>query len=1621
MSKYTIHTRKEFASTDSFLDTPESLILAYYNRELGSRSYLTQEANIDELKVLICAFLNRLGGRIYIGIDPDSKQVIGIPVDNVDAIITDIYSTCSKISPNPMTIPPKVHVVYLPIMDDGVFASKYILKVFIDQGERTTIYDTFSSQSYYRTNEGTNGKYTFAEYSEEYQKRVRGEFEYEHVLFHDEVDHRAEDELNSKKSFDLNIPIHAFESSTLEYKWFREIGDFPKDQYSNSATNKRTLTRTICSFLNTYGGRIYLGISDQRKIIGIDEARAAEMKVEILNCLSEVSPKVDDHIVQVEILDVEDSRKKILKVKVQPGDLDKIYSLTTRQFGAYWRNGPSCQLYKMSHYRKEMGYRIAKTFHREKVIFSDDIVAKYEEPREISECRKLISHSLYHLQRDYLYKWEAMYHLEGFSFPREVEATIEVSLGLQHLLSDVETDIELALEFLESGLESAVDYKRYQALISVIAIYILKNQPEKAKNNYSEALKLVEKRRNDEQLYQDIIHDDKFKEFAHLFEQLVSPDGTHSEVLTRLNLEIIHIVIRLKQGSFQVKDKVLREIEGVLQETNTEGIRSQKLSIEAMKDQVLDSVLKFPVTIVYGGTGSGKTTQLPRYLREIYPEGRIALCQPYKESLASLLDRIRGQISDKKVFQITHLKQHDEDNAKAASEKDGVVMMTHTTMLFEMLYDPNFEQYKCIIIDEPHERLIDTDVLIAFMILMLKENKSSTPRFILSSATLDADHIVRVLGKNNCNIIEINPTQSYEVVDHNESIAFGVDQYKDNSDPEQAVRLIKKILDENHESFNGHVLIFAPGQDHVSKLREFAESHNEISEKFHILCVYGNNQNKSYSRELFGDFRPKFKLIISTKVTQTAITISDLAVVIDSGWESVMKFNRWIGAYEQTWMKISRSTSTQRRGRLGRTCNGAFYPLYSAKDKESMAEFERNSMDKYSCSQQILWMLRYKRNAFTMKMLSEVQKSKDPQIEAVLAGVFREMNYCLQRPDRQMLSLDAATIRKEMLTLDDNEDRFKTAVNNVIMKSNIPNKITVKKLLNDYYKNVCKSLQNYNIFDITFIDNEWYFRCHFSQLFLQKIDQVAHQLKGVRDLVHWMLEIMNPCLKCNKTPIDPIVPAECCLNCSQQQVYDDESLVEFTQRLNLTLNYKESYLTETISMICWELKLKHVEGEIMRHMKDALEELEVWRKLDNVYFSNSMPSTTKICLTEDILSLYFYGLVTGLAKTNELKNWNSNRLTLGTKVDMLSRITLTPMGVFASEIDHRINTAVCLYKSIELGCESEMAKLLAIQSQDWFLFSTRFEDSLGSNKKTRKDIMRQWMDNNDELETEVEIYVKIYNDIKSKLTELVQQLDLPADTTISNYALSTAIKPWAKSKHLDDSYFGSVEENYLYWEDNITKLKERFCVEHSNDEERFKLRKAIYYGNWQSVGYGKLVKGKTEDDNKMVYSLANLHDRDEIRYNLRLASIVEDVGSEKISGCYFVCFSELRVQNPRFKQDQVVYPLEIRVSCTSTLEANWIKELPEPLRNNAISIGKSPKQHLDIEHALFNEDLHEKNSIFVKAKRGIDHFYHRPQDLRAELKEVPFFDEKYLLEMKAKDVKYPFYNNNNCINRIYFG
>ena len=99
--------------------------------------------------------------------------------------------------------------------------------------------------------------------------------------------------------------------------------------------------------------------------------------------------------------------------------------------------------------------------------------------------------------------------------------------------------------------------------------------------------------------------------------------------------------------------------------------------------------------------------------------------------------------------------------------------------------------------------------------------------------------------------------------------------------------------------------------------------------------------------------------------------------------------------------------------------------------------------------------------------------------------------------------------------------------------------------------------------------------------------------------------------------------------------------------------------------------------------------------------------------------------------------------------------------------------------------------------------------------------------------------------------------------------------------------------------------------------------------------------------------------------------------------------------------------MDIKASCISLVERAWIEELPEPLRTNAICLPNNPKQHQDTDYELFNQDLHEDASICVRAKRVLNHFHRTPQQIREELNKIPFFNERYLKEVKAKEVKTP--------------
>ncbi|HAC32699.1 MAG TPA: DEAD/DEAH box helicase, partial [Treponema sp.] len=243
---------------------------------------------------------------------------------------------------------------------------------------------------------------------------------------------------------------------------------------------------------------------------------------------------------------------------------------------------------------------------------------------------------------------------------------------------------------------------------------------------------------------------------------------------------------------------------------------------------------------------------------------------------------------------------------------------------------------------------------IDFVLGLLKRVLISRPDFkvIVSSATMNAEAFSRYF--NDCPVVTIE-TQTFPV-----TMVYDVPMIKPTTTTESGSeallakieQTVDRVLDNKEE---GDILIFLPGEkiikDCVERLT-YAHFHSKI----HIVPLYGRlpkeEQEKVFDSAPFG----KKKVVISTNIAETSVTINGITTVIDSGLAKLNFYNPKTFTSSLIECPVSRASCNQRRGRAGRTCPGTCYRLYSRSDFNMRQEYTTEEIFRTDLSEVLLRM-----------------------------------------------------------------------------------------------------------------------------------------------------------------------------------------------------------------------------------------------------------------------------------------------------------------------------------------------------------------------------------------------------------------------------------------------------------------------------------------------------------------------------------------------------------------------------------------------------------------------------------------------------------------------------------------
>jgi ATP-dependent helicase HrpA len=375
-------------------------------------------------------------------------------------------------------------------------------------------------------------------------------------------------------------------------------------------------------------------------------------------------------------------------------------------------------------------------------------------------------------------------------------------------------------------------------------------------------------------------------------------------------------------------------------------IWNDDLPITSRKDEIIDAIKHNQVVIIAGETGSGKTTQIPKFC---LAAGRgvsrfIGCTQPRRIAAIAVANRIAeemGEIAGKSVGY--KIRFNDK------THKTGLIkIMTDGILLAETVKDRLLRQYDTIIVDEAHERNLNVDFILGFLKTLLP--KRNDIKIIITSATIDTQKFSKAF--DNAPVIEVSGRMfpvdvRYWPAEHEDIIS------EEQTHVDMAVLAVKKLLKESH---SGDILIFMPTEQDIHETIELLGNINHTG--IHVLALYARMAAGLQSK-VFASYSAR-KIIVATNIAETSITIPGIKYVIDTGLARISKYYHRRRITSLPVDPISKSSADQRKGRCGRIENGVCIRLYSEEDYNLRPQFTSPEILRANLAEVILRMISLK-------------------------------------------------------------------------------------------------------------------------------------------------------------------------------------------------------------------------------------------------------------------------------------------------------------------------------------------------------------------------------------------------------------------------------------------------------------------------------------------------------------------------------------------------------------------------------------------------------------------------------------------------------------------------------------
>ncbi|KAG2772310.1 Pre-mRNA-splicing factor ATP-dependent RNA helicase [Phytophthora cactorum] len=347
----------------------------------------------------------------------------------------------------------------------------------------------------------------------------------------------------------------------------------------------------------------------------------------------------------------------------------------------------------------------------------------------------------------------------------------------------------------------------------------------------------------------------------------------------------------------------------------TRTLRQQRefLPIFQCREELLQVIRENQIVVIVGETGSGKTTQLTQYLHEEgYSQfGMIGCTQPRRVAAMSVAQRVSEEMEVPLGEEVGYAIRFED----LTSDKTIIKYMTEGVLLRESLRESDLDSYSCVIMDEAHERALNTDVL--FGILRKVVQRRSDFKLVVTSATLDADKFANFFG--GVPMFRI-PGRTFHVDT----------RYAKSPSEDYVDAAVKQVMQIHLSHPPGDILVFMTGQEDIeATCYVLADRMGKLDGAPPLMVLPMYSQLPADLQAKIFDASDIRKCIVSTNIAETSLTVDGIKYVIDTGFCKVKVYNPKIGMDALQVSPISQQNANQRAGRAGRTGPGVSYRLYT--------------------------------------------------------------------------------------------------------------------------------------------------------------------------------------------------------------------------------------------------------------------------------------------------------------------------------------------------------------------------------------------------------------------------------------------------------------------------------------------------------------------------------------------------------------------------------------------------------------------------------------------------------------------------------------------------------------------